>query len=163
MIIDYICRKSLNELKRLVNTEMKRSRIVSRFVIRRAKVVADRLNDLEAIAGIHSTGIASVGRSLKLVSKLFTTIGERIDKVVENQEDNLNNCAEMWDDLRKVEEKATATSARLREMQNLFDTLWAEVEQKKGAIIQLQDKVDALEKLHTTKIAKFIYSGPPTS
>jgi predicted choloylglycine hydrolase len=131
--MDLICRGAVRKLTQRVVVIEKKLKIMIRFVLRRSKEVNGRLDDLEEIAGKHSRCVSSLARSMNMVTKLFSSMGQRIDRLVEV--------------VKGLEEDMAGKNA---------DYIGASKEIRK-----LHNKVDALEKLHTTKIAKFIYSPPP--
>jgi len=150
--LDLVCRGAVRKLTQRVVTIEKKLQIMIRFVLRRSKEVNGRLDDLEEIAGKHSRCVSSIGRSMQYCSKLFAVMGGRIDKLVEvlkahegDMDDNSEDCADMWNHIRNIEADARHS---LVVRNRLFDK-----------VKSLENKVDALEKIHTTKIAAFIYGA----
>jgi hypothetical protein len=156
-----------------VVTIEKKLKIMIRFVLRRAKEVNNRLFDLEEIANQHSKGMSSLGRSMKLISTLFKIMGSRIDKLCEDFKGDRGHSAKMFDDIRKIEGDVRHAmkvrnnhSAQIMAIENDMNdnstdcaAMWERLRLSESLIDKLQNKVDALEKLHTTKISAFIY-GP---
>ena len=195
IVVDFIAREMIGKLIRGAATAEKRAKIVSRFVIRRAKEVNGRLDCLESTASFHMRRLLSVGRSLQMISKLLGLLDKRAVKFDATLEEYRESCAKMWDDLRKGEHKIKSIEGDMNDNSTDCDAMWRHIralERQEKALgyfrgqsvlngaesrklqdkvdalcksnIQLKDKVDALEKLHSTKIAGFEYStGPPPS
>ena len=159
MIIDIICRSTVNVLKRQCATEMKRARIVSRFVIRRAKEVNERLNRLEVVAGSHMRKISSLGRSMKMCCQLFGLFDKRIDLQDATLAEYSDYSSDMWDDLRRAERCISKIEGDMDDNSTDCNAMWNHIRASEYQIKKLQNQVDALTKLNATKIGAFIY-GP---
>jgi hypothetical protein len=171
--LDLVCRGAVRKLTHRVTVFEKKMKIMVRFVLRRAKEVNGRLDDLEEIAGKHSRCVSSLGRSIRLVVQLFGLMGARIDKVCKDAETYRDGCTAMCEDIEKSKKHIVAIENDMTDNSTDCDAMWQHIRayEKKTmglvvkvdalckANVKLQDKVDALEKLHTTKISAFIY-GP---
>jgi hypothetical protein len=157
--LDMVCRGMVRKLTHRVVVIEKKLKIMIRFVLRRSKEVNGRLDDLETIAGIHTRSIGSVRRCLEHISKLLNFQDIRASKVEDrmiafegDMDDNSEDCADMWNRIRNLEGLATSRDRIMNDMISNIDGLCE-------SNTRLKNKVDALEKLHTTKISAFIY-GP---
>jgi len=162
LMIDFIGREMIGKLRKQAATEMKRSRIISRFVIRRAKKVNGRLDNLEFASGSHMGELGSIGRSLQTCRKLFEVVLKRTDMIGDKLNDWGDYCADLWEDLRRAEKKIKAIEGDMDDNSTDCAAIWERLRLQEILIDNMQDKVHALEKLHTTKIAQFIFSPPPT-